>query len=260
MQLIISLFGFLVALLLILNIKKSIRSNIYLVSFLLLINLFNIINYSTMFSENPYLGVVFLVHFQPIIVLTGPMLFFYVRGVLTDEYSFRRRDWIHFIPSILYLINCSRYYIKPFSEKLLFAQNVILSRNTMLHFEPILFSGNVSYIGRSMIALFYTVVCVIMIYRHFKEDFRHHFQNALIFRWLILLLAFNFLMNIGIVYSVAQLLYHWKFNEGLTVVPIGTFLFGLASLIVINLVLFFFQIFFMVYHEWITLLGKGRQT
>ena len=193
-----------------------------------------------MFSENPYLGSIFLVHFQPIIVLTGPMLYFYVRGVLADDHRLRKNDWIHFIPSVLYFINCSSYYIKPFSEKLAFAQHVISNRNVMLFFDPVLFSGYISYIGRSLIAIAYTTICVIMLYRHYKEDLRSHFQNVLMFRWLTILLSFNYVMNIGIFYYVIQLLYHWKFFNGLTVVPWSSFLFGLSALIAINLVLFFF--------------------
>jgi hypothetical protein len=73
-----------------------------LILFIVLINLFNVIQYSTMFSNNKYLAMICLVHFQPIIVLTGPMLYFYVRGVLKDDSQLYKKDWIHFVPSILY--------------------------------------------------------------------------------------------------------------------------------------------------------------
>lgn len=240
MQFTISMFGLFVCFLLLINIKKTSKVNLYLIFFLVLINLFNVIQYCTMFSNNKYLAVVCLVHFQPLIVLTGPMLFFYVRGLLKDNAELSKNDWIHFIPFMLYLVNVSRYYTYSLDYKLAFAERVIQHREIMLYFDPVLFPGNISYIFRSVLVLFYTTVAANMVYKHFKDDLRLHFQNALIFRWLIVFLGFNYIMNIGIFYYVAQLLYNWNFNGGITVIPWGAFIFGLTALILLNLVLFFF--------------------
>ena len=240
MQSFISLFGLFLCFLLIFNMNQTNRVNIYLTLFLLLINLFNVINYCTMFSSNKYLGAIFLVHFQPIIVLTGPMLFFYVRGLLNDDASLSKKDWLHFIPSFLYLVNCSRYYLYSVDYKLSFAQKVIANRMEMLHFDSLLFSGNVSYLGRSIMAIGYTTYCLILVFRHFKDDIRRQMQNKLIFKWLTLLLLFNYLMNFNIFYYVIRLLYSWSFSNGLTVVPMGALIFGVACLLFINCILFFF--------------------
>lgn len=240
MQFTISMFGLFVCLLMLLNIKQTNRVNIYLIYYLVLINLFNVIHYSTMYSDNKYLGVIFLVHFQPLIVLTGPVLFFYVRGVLKDDPRLSKSDWIHFLPAFIYLINVSRYYFYSIDKKLLFAENVIQNRIVMLNFDPVLFSGNISYLFRSILALSYTTAAFILVYKHYKDDLRKHFQNILIFRWLILILSFNYIINFSIFYYVAKLLYNWNFNEGITVYPWGAFALGLTFLIFINLVIFFF--------------------
>jgi AraC-like DNA-binding protein len=79
-----------------------------------------------------------------------------------------------------------------------------------------------------------------MVYKHFKNDIRSHFQNALIFRWLTAFISFNYIMNISIFYYVGQLLYNWNLNGSITVVPWGAFLFGLIALITLNLIIFFF--------------------
>ena len=193
-----------------------------------------------MFSNNKYQAVVCLVHFQPLIVLTGPMLYFYVRGVLKDDAYLSNKDWIHFVPSLLYLVNVSKYYFYSLDHKLLFAERVIEHREIMLNFDPVLFSGNISYIFRSVLVLIYTSAAATMVYKHFKDDIRSHFQNALIFRWLTAFISFNYIMNISIFYYVGQLLYNWNLNGSITVVPWGAFLFGLIALIILNLILFFF--------------------
>ena len=240
MQFTISMFGLFVCLLLLINIKQTNRVNLYLIFFLILINLFNVIQYCTMFSNNKYLAVVCLVHFQPLIVLTGPMLYFYVRGVLKDDANLSKKDWIHFVPSLLYLVNVSKYYFYSLDHKLLFTERVIEHREIMLNFDPVLFSGNISYIFRSVLVLIYTSAAATMVYKHFKDDIRSHFQNALIFRWLTAFISFNYIMNISIFYYVGQLLYNWNLNGSITVVPWGAFLFGLIALITLNLKIFFF--------------------
>jgi hypothetical protein len=98
-----------------------------------------------MYSDNKYLGAIFMVHFQSIIVLTGPMLFFYVRGILKDDHKLYKKDWIHFMPLILYLINTSRYLFYSFDYKLSFAEKVIKSRMVMLEFYPSTSTPFVSY-------------------------------------------------------------------------------------------------------------------
>ena len=56
-----------------------------------------------MYSDNKYLGAVFMVHFQSIIVLTGPMLFFYVRGILKDDNKLYKKIGSHLCKPIFYL-------------------------------------------------------------------------------------------------------------------------------------------------------------
>jgi AraC-like DNA-binding protein len=112
----------------------------------------------------------------------------------------------------------------------------------MLEFDPVLFSGNIAYILRSLLAIGYTTACVFLIYNHFKDDIRRHLQNKIIFRWLSILLIFNYIMNFNIFYYVIKLLYNWNYNFGFTVVPIGALYFGIFALLVINCILFFFPV------------------
>jgi AraC-like DNA-binding protein len=179
---------------------------------------------------------------MPVVVLTGPSLYLYVRSLLTDDASLQKKDWFHLLPSLLIFINNIRYYFTvPFIQKLQLAEQIILhDRSLMLQFNPTLFSGEVSYMIRSGAAITYMIVCSILIYRHFKEDFRSKFQNILIFRWLVLLMTFNYVMNISILYYVSKLLYYWRHTPGVTVIPPSALIFGVGSVTLINLTLFFF--------------------
>ncbi len=242
MQLSVSILGLFVSFLVLINIKTSNKANFYLVSFLILINLFNVMNYSTMLSNNSYLVAIFKVHFMPLILLTGPSLYLYIRSLLKDDASLHKQDLVHLIPAFLLLINNYNYYfLVPFSEKLSVASQIIAGdRSQMLLFDYVLFSAEVVYYLRSISAITYLIFSTILVYRHFKEDVRGYFQNELIFRWLILLLVFNYIMNFAILYYVIILLQGWSGVNKMLNMSVGWYIYAVGSVMFINLILFFF--------------------
>lgn len=240
-QFYLSTAGFCICLLLLVNIKKNTNKvNIFLILFLLLINVFNFLIYATMFTNNKYLVAFASIHFSPLVVLTGPMLFFYVRGLFNDDAKLTKKDALHFIPSILYFINNFNYYLFPIEKKLAFAEKIILDRSMLLYFEPVLFSGYIAQLFRSISAITYIGICVMVIYKNAKKHYENKNQFSLILRWLFVLLVFNLIMNIGVLYNVARLLLSWNFHASITITPWVTYFITLLSLIVMNLGIFFF--------------------
>ena len=45
----------------------------------------------------------FFIPFMQVLVI-GPVVYFYIRSLLNPSFHFSRKDWIHFIPGILYLV------------------------------------------------------------------------------------------------------------------------------------------------------------
>jgi AraC-like DNA-binding protein len=242
MQVYVSLLGLFVSFLVLINIKTSNKANYYLVVFLILINLFNVMNYSTMLSSNKYLVAIFKVHFMPLVALTGPSLYLYIRSLLKDDASLQKKDAIHLLPAILLFINNFRYnFFISFNEKLAIAEQIVLhDRSLMLKFDPLLFSGELSYFLRSGGAITYMIVSSVIVYKHFKDDIRKQFQNVLIFRWLVMLLVFNYILNFTIFYYTLKLLHDWNGINKMSVVSVGWFIYGVGSVVIINLTLFFF--------------------
>lgn len=242
MQVFIALVGLFLSFLVLVNIKTSNRANYYLVVFLILINLFNVMNYSTLLSSNKYLVAIFKLHFMPLIALTGPSLYLYVRSLLNDDASLQKKDFIHVIPALLLFINNFHYnFFVSFDQKLIDAQELIShNRSLLMQLEPVLFPIQTAYFIRSATAITYMVLSSILVYQHFKEDFRKKLQNVLIFRWLILLMIFNYIMNITIFYYTFKLMREWNEGNKMAVVSEGLHFYGLGSLMLINLILFFF--------------------
>lgn len=199
-------------------------------------------NYATVTSTNKYMVAIFMVHFMPVVAFTGPSAYLYIRSILTDDARLQRKDWLHLIPALLFFINNFKFYFFfSFDKKLAIAEQMIKGdRSLVMRFDPLIFSGEYAYFIRSASAIVYMVVCIVIVYQHFKNDFRRHLQNVLVFRWIIMLLAFNLIMNFSIGYVVARMLYSWQTdNKGIFIHPYAFYI-SLGSLAILNLTLFFF--------------------
>ena len=106
----ITILGFVITFLLLINLRQSNKVNIYLFFFLIINNIYAFSHYATVYSGNKYLIAIMLVHFTPLYLLLGPLFYFYIRGLLTDDHQLTKYDWIHFIPAVLFFINIQPYF------------------------------------------------------------------------------------------------------------------------------------------------------
>jgi AraC-like DNA-binding protein len=54
-------------------------------------------------NKGPYRNILFYVPFQHQLIF-GPVIYFYVKSLLNLRFGWRRKDWLHFIPGLLYLL------------------------------------------------------------------------------------------------------------------------------------------------------------
>ncbi len=105
MLLYITILGFIVSFLLLINIKESNRVNLFLFIFFFINNLYSLAHFATIYSGSKTMIAILLVNFTPLFLTVGPILYFYVRGVLRDDYRLSKSDWLHFIPALILCIN-----------------------------------------------------------------------------------------------------------------------------------------------------------
>ena len=193
MLLSITILGFIVSLLLLINIKESNRVNFFLFVFFFINNLYSLAHYATIYSGNKNLIAILLVNFTPIFLLTGPMLFFYVRGVLRDDYKFEKFDWLHFIPAFILLINILPHLFSSYAFKLSFAERVLMNPAEILNNINLFVPSKFNFFLRPIIGLMYVGVCMRLMLLKFKFEKPENKQSLLIYRWLSLLI-FNTLL------------------------------------------------------------------
>jgi AraC-like DNA-binding protein len=193
MLLFITILGFIVSLLLLINIKESNKVNIFLFFFFLINNLYSLAHYATIYSGSKSMIAILLVNFTPFFLLTGPMLFFYVRGIFRDDYKFEKFDWVHFIPAFILLINILPHLFSSYDFKLSFAERVLMNPAEILNNINLFVPSTFNFFLRPIIGLIYVGVCIRLMLLKFKFEKPENKQSLLIYRWLSLLI-FNTLL------------------------------------------------------------------
>ena len=93
-------------LLLIKGIQTDNKSSLWLSLFTILCSSYVapfMFGYAGWYSQQPYRDILFYVPFQQIFLLP-PVLYFYIKALLDKSFQFSKRDYIHFLPSAVYLI------------------------------------------------------------------------------------------------------------------------------------------------------------
>lgn len=197
MLLSITILGFIVTFLLLINLRQSNKANIYLYFFLLINNTYSLSHYATVYSGNKYLIAVMLVHFTPLYLLLGPLFYFYVRGLLLDDHKLSKWDWLHFIPSILFFINITPYFFNTWDHKLIYATNVIKDPHNFLSIDYLFMPSSISFLTRPIIALFYVIASVAIIFRRKLNENYDTIQAKLIIKWLALFIVISSVLYLG---------------------------------------------------------------
>ncbi|PTX62655.1 AraC family transcriptional regulator [Kordia periserrulae] len=80
------------------------KSSFWLAGFIFLCTMYItpfMLGYAGWYAIQSYREVLFFVPFQQLFLLP-PILYFYVKSSLNPSFSFQKKDWLHFIPAIIY--------------------------------------------------------------------------------------------------------------------------------------------------------------
>ena len=242
MLLSITILGFIVSILLLINIKESYKVNFFLFIFFIINNLYSLAHYATIYSGSKSMVAILLVNFTPLFLLVGPMLYFYVRGVLRDDYKFEKFDWLHFIPAFILLINILPHLFSSYAYKLSFAERVLMNPAEILNNVNLFIPSVVNFLSRPIIGLIYVGICIRLMLLKFKFEKPENKQSLLIYRWLSLLIFNTLLVYVSFLiftifsfqsldYKIAEVKGYYFLNLSL----IGLVLFNLTLLFFPNI-------------------------
>lgn len=192
----LSITGILLSVILIsFNMRKN-PSTIYLGFFFLLISIYSFNQYVMMYSESTELIGIFFLNAGSVVYLTGPMLYWYTRSILTDDFRLKKNDIWHFLPMIVFLIATLSHLLSPWSHKIEIASKIIEDRNYVWIYNRTLFHELVPafliFMSRPALILGYTIWSIVLLVKYVKRknESRILSQQSFMSKWFILLFFF----------------------------------------------------------------------
>lgn len=127
----------------------------------------------------------------PIVLLIQPFFFFYIKSLTTPHFKCTYKQFIHFLPSLVFLImNLSLYSFLSYNEKIELMSFSVNSDNQILNF---LFQMHLKgyHLILSIQAIIYIFFIIRAIYKY-KKQMPSNFSNFedINLNWLIVLLVF----------------------------------------------------------------------
>lgn len=181
---------------------KTNKNSIYL-SLLILFIAIHGVSHSLLISRQPLeLIAVLFNNFSPLYFLAGPMIFFYVRGTLLDDWRIQYKHLWHFIPFLIMIIVVAPYWFTSFDYKLNMIRKMAEDPNNVININTNKWISNrVSLLSRSILLLGYSIVCFYQLYHYHPSKSERHAipknQLKLTLRWLVILVTSIFLIASG---------------------------------------------------------------
>jgi AraC-like DNA-binding protein len=201
MLLFLSLIGvFLSVLLLFFNTKNN-RSTIYLGIFFFLISLYALTEYILIYSKSVFFISIFYIHLAFLSYLIGPVLFWYVRSVLTDKSRLKKIDIWHLLPMLIFFLAALPYFFTSSAGKLEIAARISENPNFIgtYHATPLydVLNPSIIILSRPLLIFLYAIYSTILIltYIRKKSAFRVLSGQKFMTTWLSVLMGFMLILT-----------------------------------------------------------------
>ncbi len=205
-----SLLGIILSVILVsFNARKSYFS-IFLGAFFFLVGLYALIEYAVFYSKSIWLVSIVFINVGFLTYLIGPVLFLYVRSLLTDSLRLKKSDLLHLLPMMIFFIGTLSYMLTPWAFKKEIAYRLIESRQFVKLFDSyFLFHAipkPIIYLSRPVLVLAYTVGAVVLLSKNLNRKNSSTILSCQRFmiKWLTLLLGFIFILTICHTLHLAQ--------------------------------------------------------
>jgi AraC-like DNA-binding protein len=213
MLLFLSVLGILLSVILLaFNARKN-GLTIYLGIFFLLISLYGFYQYVLLYSKAVLLVYILLVGYAivfPVLYLIGPMLYWYIRSVLTDNSRLKRKDIWHLLPMIIYFLCALPYTFVPLADKIQAATEVVKDVSYMQTYNATIldqiFSVSAIYLSRPIIIFGYTLWSAGLFINYLvkKKASEVLSQQHFMKKWLCLLLGFLLILEVTQIFLIIK--------------------------------------------------------
>ena len=175
------------------------RSSIFLGLFFLLISIYAFNQYVVLYSKSVFLVSVFFLNIGFLSYLIGPVLYWYIRSVLTDNSRLKKMDFWHLLPMLIFFVVTLPHLISPWAHKVEVATKIIQDSSFFLTYNESVFHNVpaiVVFLSRPFLILAYALWSTAMIVRYLKQKRGSSVLSQQLFmtKWLTVLLVFLFIL------------------------------------------------------------------
>jgi len=175
---------------------KENKLSLLLSAYLIILATYGMAHHYTTFEKSDFWLAIFFNHFTPLWVMAGPLVYLYVKSTLEDAPRLPKYAWIHFIPSLLFLISASPYYLKPFSEKLELARQIHADLEFLKMVSPnLILTPEINFILRPTLLFTYALASLALLIQFQKKERQHLYipsqQIKITLRWLFTLITIS---------------------------------------------------------------------
>jgi len=215
MLLFLSAAGFFLSFLLIYFNAKRFPSSVYLGFFFLLSSFYGFSQYVVLYSETVSLIAVCYLNMAFLSYLTGPMLYFYVRSLLTDVSRLKWWDLLQFLPAAVILFATATHLATPWEYKTQIAMKIIADRSYVWKDNYILtnqvYPVFINFASRPFLIFLYSLVSFILLFRFSRKKDIHLISKPICnYKWLIGLLSMVALLALA---QTALVIWAWKIQD-----------------------------------------------
>ncbi|MFZ4707610.1 MAG: helix-turn-helix domain-containing protein [Bacteroidales bacterium] len=200
MLLYLSLSGIFLSVILLSFNAGKLRSTYYLGAFFFFISLHGVNQYALLHSKSVFLVSIFSTNFTFLYYLIGPVLYWYIRGVLTDNSRLRKTDLLHLIPSLVYLTASLPYILSSYAFKVQIATAIVKDVSFVGTYKftvlSEIFSISSVFLSRPILILAYSLwsIALFISYLIRKENKLVFSNQSFMTKWLSFFLAFQFIL------------------------------------------------------------------
>ena len=210
MLLSLSILGIVLSVILLYFNSARYASSIFLGGFFFLVSLYGFVEYVVLYSKSEVLVGVIFINIGFLSYLTGPMLYWYIRSILTDNSRFKKRDLWHLLPMLIFLAGTLNYIFTPWSFKLEISSKLVESPNFIGTFKyPALYQvvpKYVVFLSRPVLILAYAIWSLIAITRFLKNktEIKVLSHQRYLIKWLLVLLGFLFILVLSHIFLLSE--------------------------------------------------------
>ena len=203
MLLYISILGILLSVILFSFTARLYRSSVFLAGFFLLSSLYGFNIYALYYSKSELIVSIVLIYSNFSIFLHGPMLYWYIRGTLTDNPRLRRSDAWHLLPAVIFFVFSLPYIFIPMDEKLRITAELVKNiNNIQIINPPILYPlipTQFVFLLKIVQPLTYLIVSAWMLAKYLKTGHKNFIMSGqqIITKWLMVLVGFLLILAVG---------------------------------------------------------------